>query len=93
MSYKILLHPDVITQDLKKMDGSVKPLIAKAIENKLSIDPLSYGVPLRKSLKGGRKLRVGNYRILFEIEDEIIKIYRIDHRSVIYEKIPVKRNF
>jgi mRNA interferase RelE/StbE len=30
------------------------------------------------------RLRVGTYRILFEIEDEIIVIYRVKHRSQAY---------
>ena len=91
MKYQILLHPAVIKKDFPKIDGSIKPLILKAIETKLRKDPLVYGTPLRKSLKGGRKLRVGDYRILFEIENLVVKIYRIDHRSVIYEKRPIKR--
>jgi mRNA interferase RelE/StbE len=30
------------------------------------------------------RLRVGNYRILFEIEDDEIVIYRIRHRKDVY---------
>lgn len=30
------------------------------------------------------RLRVGNYRILFEIEDDVIIVYRIRHRKDIY---------
>ena len=30
------------------------------------------------------RLRVGNYRILFEIESDVIVIYRIKHRSNAY---------
>ena len=31
------------------------------------------------------RLRVGNYRILFDIEDDVITIYKIKHRSKSYE--------
>ncbi len=31
------------------------------------------------------RLRVGNYRILFEIEGNYIKVYRIKHRKNIYK--------
>ena len=31
------------------------------------------------------RLRVGNYRVLFDIEDNIITVYRIKHRSKSYE--------
>jgi mRNA interferase RelE/StbE len=31
------------------------------------------------------RLRVGNYRVLFDIEDDVITIYRVKHRSKSYE--------
>ena len=31
------------------------------------------------------RLRVGNYRVLFDIEDDVITVYRIKHRSKSYE--------
>lgn len=31
------------------------------------------------------RLRVGNYRVLFEIEKKIINIYRIRHRKQAYK--------
>lgn len=30
------------------------------------------------------RLRVGNYRVLFDIEDDIITVYRVKHRSKSY---------
>jgi len=31
------------------------------------------------------RLRVGNYRVLFDIEDDIITVYRVKHRSKSYK--------
>ncbi|CAA6805230.1 MAG: RelE/StbE replicon stabilization toxin [uncultured Sulfurovum sp.] len=31
------------------------------------------------------RLRVGNYRVLFDIEDNTITVYRVKHRSKSYE--------
>jgi len=31
------------------------------------------------------RLRVGNYRVLFDIQDNIITVYRVKHRSKSYE--------
>jgi mRNA interferase RelE/StbE len=31
------------------------------------------------------RLRVGNYRVLFDIEDDVITVYKIKHRSKSYE--------
>lgn len=92
-TYSILLYPQVINKDFKKLNKSILKALLEIIQKKLETNPLHYGIPLRKDLKNGRKLRIGDYRVLFEIEEKIIKIYRIDHRSVIYNKKPVKRNW
>lgn len=31
------------------------------------------------------RLRVGSYRVLFDIEDDVITVYKIKHRSKSYE--------
>ncbi len=31
------------------------------------------------------RLRVGSYRVLFDIEDDVITVYRVKHRSKSYE--------
>ncbi|MEW6096323.1 MAG: type II toxin-antitoxin system RelE/ParE family toxin, partial [bacterium] len=40
--------------------------IRKAIEQRLATDPVKYGEPLRRSLQGYRKLRVGDYRVIYK---------------------------
>jgi mRNA interferase RelE/StbE len=58
-----------------------------AIETRLMTAPHQYGEPLRKTLKGYWKLRVGDYRIVFKIVDHEIYILVIIHRKKVYEKI------
>ena len=84
--FEILYEERVVKEDIPKIDKSFKERIKLTIENKLKIDPLSYGKPLRRSLKGYRKLRVGDFRIIFRIKGEKVKIFAIMHRSVIYSK-------
>ena len=86
MKYIIKYHEDVIS-DIKKIGGPEKKYIKKAIEEKLVSRPEVFGKPLRKSLKNYRKLRVGDYRVVFRIENEKVIIFAILHRSVVYEKI------
>lgn len=31
------------------------------------------------------RLRVGNYRVLFDIEDNILTVYKVKHRSQVYK--------
>ena len=50
------------------------------------VNPIKYGDPLRKTLKGYRKVRVGDYRIVYKIEGEYISILGIRHRKEIYKK-------
>lgn len=60
--------------------------IKHAIAAKLSTQPQLYGKPLRRTLKGYRKLRVGNYRVIFRIDKKTVKIFAIQHRSVVYNE-------
>ena len=62
-----------------------KKRFQKAIEDKLTIDPLTFGKPLRKSLLGCRSLRVGNYRIIYRMQKNTVEILAFGHRSTIYE--------
>lgn len=87
MNYEILYVDKVVKLDLPKISGFYKNRIRQAIENKLMTEPGLYGKPLRKSLKGYLKLRVGDYRIIFRIEKEKVKIFMIAHRSIVYEII------
>ena len=49
--------------------------------------PEIYGKPLRSSLKGYRNLRIGDYRIIFRIEEKAVKVFAILHRSIVYKDI------
>jgi mRNA interferase RelE/StbE len=82
--YEILYSDEVIKEDLPKIGEPWKSKIKKAIELKLMVRPEVYGKPLRRSLKNYRKLRVGDYRVIFRIEEQKVKIFVIQHRSVVY---------
>jgi len=38
-------------------------------------------------LVGLRSYRIGNYRAVFRLTDEEIKVYTIGHRSIVYRKL------
>ncbi|MES2504791.1 MAG: type II toxin-antitoxin system RelE/ParE family toxin [Myxococcota bacterium] len=48
---------------------------------------MGLGKPLRYSLKGHRRLRVGDYRVVYRIEpqNQTVVIIAIKHRKDIYE--------
>ena len=87
MSWKITYKKSV-KKDLKKISKDIKYIIRRAIEEKLMADPLKFGVRLRRNLKGLMKLRVGDYRIIYSIEEEVVTVHviKIGHRKDVYEK-------
>lgn len=82
--FTVVYHPLVVSDDIPKLSKEWKEKVRRAIEERLVTHPDLYGKPLRRSLKGYRKLRVGDYRIIFKIEKNTIRILVIQHRSVVY---------
>ena len=86
MHYRPIYHSD-IPQDLALIPTNMRERIRRAIENRLLVDPVGYGLPLRKSLQGFRKLRIGDYRVIYRIEDEKVIVLKIGHRKDVYPKV------
>ena len=85
---KYIIEYDIaIEEKLRKLPKAIREMIRNAIEKKLAVNPVAFGKPLRYSLKGYRRLRVGDYRVIYKIiEDKILVIIiDIDHHKDIYE--------
>ena len=67
VDYIIKYHWLVIERDIPKLPYSTQVQVEKGIREKLLISPERFGRPLRKTLKGNRRLRVGDYRILYRV--------------------------
>ena len=87
IDFTLQYHVLVYKEDVPKLSDSNKKQIKRAIEEKLTTHPELYGKPLRQSLKGYRKLRIGDYRVIFRIEKQTVKILMIGHRSRVYQSI------
>ena len=87
MPYRIRYHPDVKAKDISKLNRTIQKRIKTAIEQRLPVSPEKYSEPLRRTLKGYRKLRVGDYRIVLKIEGADILILGICHRKDVYERM------
>ncbi|HET9062544.1 MAG TPA: type II toxin-antitoxin system RelE/ParE family toxin [Candidatus Binatia bacterium] len=86
MIYRIEYLASVVDEDIPKLTKPVRKQIKTAIENKLASHPIEFGKPLRYSLKGGRRLRVGDWRVIYKIEPpDVVLIVKIGHRREIYE--------
>ena len=86
MKFRILYEKRVLKHDIPRISQTDKERIQNDIEKKLTTYPEVFAKPLRKSLKGYRSLRSGDYRIVFRIEKNTVKIFLIQHRSVVYKK-------
>ena len=84
--FEIVYHPQVVKDDIPRLSATWKTKIRDSIKEKLTTSPDFFGKPLRRSLKGYRKLRVGDYRIVFRIQGQKVLIFAILHRSVVYEE-------
>ena len=60
MTYRIEYLESVVHEDIPKLTKSVRKQIKTAVEKKLALHPVEFGKPLRFSLKGARRLRVGD---------------------------------
>ena len=60
--------------------------LAKRISNKLIMlsEKISIGKPLKGKLKGSHSLRVGDYRILYDVIEDTILVWKIQHRRDVY---------
>lgn len=64
---------------LKKQDVPTRKRIVKAIEN------LPLGDVKKLQDRDGYRLRVGDYRIIFDIDGKVLAVEKIDNRGQVYK--------
>lgn len=73
---------------IRKMDPGVRAMILKWIDKNLEgvENPRTHGKGLTANLAGLWRYRIGNYRLIAEIQDErlVILMVEVGHRSEIY---------
>ena len=81
-------YSNVALKQLKKMDRFDARLITSWIGKNLEgcEDPRAHGKGLTANRSGEWRYRVGNYRILCNIMDEVlvIEVFAVGHRSSVY---------
>ena len=72
-------------RDVEGLDGTTRRRIRRALEA-LSENPLSNARKLAGEGLGEYRLRVGDWRIIFDLVERDVIILRIGHRSSIYRR-------
>jgi mRNA interferase RelE/StbE len=74
MSWTVIYHPDV-EDDLKRVGSAAARRILRAIDSKLTQEPLQFGVPLSGNLSAFRKLRIGDYRVVYQVIESTVIVF------------------
>ncbi|MCY3566499.1 MAG: type II toxin-antitoxin system RelE/ParE family toxin [Gammaproteobacteria bacterium] len=76
-------------KELKRVAGNERTRIVNAID-RLAENPY-LGSALKGDLKGLRRLRIGDHRVLYEVRDNelIVLIIRVAHRRNVYRRPPI----
>ncbi|BAO99752.1 MAG: type II toxin-antitoxin system RelE family toxin [Wolbachia sp.] len=87
MEYDIIFLNNVLEKDLPNLPKTIRLRVINAINERLTVDPINLGEPLYHRFKGCRRLRVGDYRVVYSVN--IIKyevvITSIEHRKDVYK--------
>ena len=77
-----------VTGDLRRIDKPVARRVLDKLESVLSADP-GAGVPLSGEFRGLHKLRVGDYRVVYQVCDRklIVLVIRVGQRQDVYRKL------
>ena len=90
VGYSVVYRPDAVKEDLPRIPRNLQTRILRAIEQRLVTEPARYGERLRRSLAGLWKLRVGDYRVCYEIQGRTVTVWAIRNRQDVYA-IPERR--
>jgi len=82
--YSYEFKPQAI-RDLKKLPKDIQIRIIKKLDYFVSAeDPLVFADHLINYDLGSYRFRVGDYRIIFDVVDEVLIILTLGHRKEIY---------
>ncbi len=86
VAYTVEFRPSAL-RDLKALSGEVLQRVARKIDA-LAENPRPQGVEKLSGSESAYRLRVGDYRILYEIRDRLllVAVIRIRHRREVYRR-------
>jgi len=85
MPHRVLYNDDVTTRIIPSLPKRDKGIIQRAIDERLTSDPVNLGKPLQYNLKGYRSLRIGNWRVVYRLEGKSVIVCDIVDRRDAYK--------
>ena len=84
MKYR-LVYTHQAVKDIQKLEPQIKRRIGATLL-RYKNDPLSYAKRLTNSKLGTYRIRIGDYRVVFDLEGSDIVILKVGHRRDIYRR-------
>jgi mRNA interferase RelE/StbE len=72
-------------RDIDALEPTIKQRVGKTLL-RYGKNPLAYAEPLKDSDLGSYRFRIGDYRVIFDLEGEEIVVLRVGHRRDIYRR-------
>ncbi len=85
MKYSLVYTRRAI-KDIQRLEEKTRKRIGKSLL-RYSEDPLSYAEKLTDSKLGNYRFRIGDYRVIFDLEETDIAVLRVGIRKESYRKI------
>lgn len=73
--YTVVLDSRIFDEDFRTIDRPQQQRLIRTIRKKLTTDPFQYGRPLGGDLKGFWKLKVGEFRVVYQIIERRVEVY------------------
>ena len=80
-----LIYTQRAEKDIAGLDSKAKERIGKTLL-RYQDEPLRYAEKLSDPILGSYRFRIGDYRVIFDIEADEIVVLRVGHRREIYRR-------
>jgi mRNA interferase RelE/StbE len=81
-----LVYTHRAIKDIQRLEGNAKRRIGKTLL-RYSEDPLRHAEKLTETKLGTYRFRIGQYRVVFDLNGNDIVVLRVGHRKDIYRKL------
>jgi len=80
-----LVYTQRAVKDIQKLEAQIKARIGKTLL-RYKEAPLDFAERLTEPVIGNYRFRIGDYRVIFDIEGQDIVVLRVGHRREIYKR-------